>query len=114
MNVAASLPAFHAVPCGEGTRTASPRRSISRHRSSDAGSTLPVSSASSSIKRERPARCNARTWAICCEVNTDFPFITDKDGACFTQGKTINYSVRLGNKAFPIAKNEKEKAYMDM
>ena len=94
MNAAVSSPAFHAVPCGEETRSAKPRRSSSRHRSSDAGSTFPVSSASSSMKRERPARCNAKTWAICCEVNTDFPFITDKDGACFTQGKNdMSFSV---------------------
>ena len=79
---------------GEETRSAKPRRSSSRHRSSDAGSTFPVSSASSSMKRERPARCNAKTWAICCEVNTDFPFITDKDGACFTQVKNdMSFSV---------------------
>ncbi|MFQ9865880.1 MAG: hypothetical protein ACLRWP_01510 [Bilophila wadsworthia] len=37
MNAAVSSPAFHAVPCGEETRSAKPRRSSSRHRSSDAG-----------------------------------------------------------------------------
>lgn len=108
MNAAVSSPAFHAVPCGEETRSAKPRRSSSRHRSSDAGSTFPVSSASSSMKRERPARCNAKTWAICCEVNTDFPFITDKDGACFTQGKNDMSFVCLGNKRSGLRMNETE------
>ena len=72
--------------------------------------TFPVSSASSSMKRERSARCNAKTpWAICCRGQHGFPFITDKGWGLFYSRQTICHSVYLGNKRSGLPDEPKRK-----